>query len=219
MSDPRPYDSVARDYDAWASHYDEDDNATRDLDDQAVRDLVPQAALSGEIVEIGCGTGKNTAYLAEKAKSVLALDFSDGMLARAKKRLSSPKVRFVRHDVREPWPLADRSADFVTVNLVLEHLEHPAFVFQEAARVLRPGGHLLVSELHPYRQLLGRQARFEDEASGDEVKVPAHLHEISDFLTDALSVGFSLRRIEERRMETEPRTVVPRLLALLFARA
>lgn len=216
MSDSRRYDSVARDYDAWASHYDQDDNATRDLDAQAVREMIPPAALAGDVLEIGCGTGKNTLYLAERAKSVTAIDFSDGMLKRAKERVTSPRVKFVRHDIREVWQLADRSFDFVTVNLVLEHIEHIAFVFQESSRVLRPGGQMFVAELHPFRQLLGRQARFQDEESGEEVDVPAHLHEISDFITDARSVGLGLLKIEERRIDAEPRTVVPRLLALLF---
>src|SRR6185436_13665880 len=104
------------------------------------RELVPAAALRGDIVEVGCGTGKNSVFFAEKARSVVALDFSDGMLAKARARVKAPSVRFVHHDVREPWPVPATSADLVSVNLVLEHVEHIAFVFQEAARVLRPGG-------------------------------------------------------------------------------
>ena len=58
------------------------------------------------MVEIGCGTGRNTEWLAERAASVLAVDFSEGMLQQAKSRVRSPRVRFQQHDIRYGWPVA-----------------------------------------------------------------------------------------------------------------
>ena len=91
-------------YDNWSETYDRDRNLTRDLDY-----AVTQAAFANlrfsSVLEIGCGTGKNTALLASIAAKVHALDFSDGMLAQAKKKVSSDNVTFTVADLTRPCPL------------------------------------------------------------------------------------------------------------------
>ena len=132
------------------------------------------------IVEIGCGTGRNTAWLARPeagAREIVALDFSEGMLARARERVRDKRVRFVQHDARKPWPLGNASADVVIVMLVLEHVEDLQPVFIEAGRVLRAAGDFLICELHPERQLLGKKAEFTSEKTGALKYVEAFLHQ------------------------------------------
>ena len=68
---------IAEAYDRWAATYDADKNATRDLDAIVVR-KAPLALEGREVLELGCGTGKNTSYLAEHAARVVAMDFSEG---------------------------------------------------------------------------------------------------------------------------------------------
>lgn len=216
MSEPgngRAGADVARAYDAWAASYDEMANATRDLDARVVR-RHERLAAGRDVVEIGAGTGKNTEWLAQHARSVTAMDFSEGMLARARQRVTSPAVRWARHDVRERWPVADESADLVIANLVLEHVETLAPVFVEAARVLRPGGSLLVCELHPFRQLRGGQAQFVDER-GETVRVAAHLHDVSDYLRALVDAGLTFRALGEWRDDERDRASIPRLLSVL----
>ncbi len=120
-------------YEAWAATYDTQANATRDLDAAVLR--AAGLPLNGQtIIEIGAGTGKNTAYLAAHASSVLSLDLSAAMLARARERVPGGHVRFVEHDITRPWPAADGQAGIVVGNLVLEHVAalHP--VLAEAHR-------------------------------------------------------------------------------------
>jgi ubiquinone/menaquinone biosynthesis C-methylase UbiE len=95
-------DDVASAYDVWADSYDTMANATRDLDAVMLRELLN--ARGRDVVEVGCGTGKNTVWPAEHARSVVALDFSAGMLAKARERVTAANVRFVQQDVCELHP-------------------------------------------------------------------------------------------------------------------
>ena len=220
MSDSHQATDVAAAYDRWAASYDADRNATRDLDAEVVR-AAPLRLDGRDALELGCGTGKNTVWLAGRARSLVALDFSEGMLARARERLTAAAaahVRFVRHDVRDPWPVADAAVDVVVGNLVLEHVADLAPVCAEAARVLRRGGQLLLCELHPERQRRGGQAHFTDAATGVTTHVPAFRHTVSEFVNAGLAAGLALRHLGEWLEPGAPDDAPPRLLSVLFER-
>ncbi|MFN8466846.1 MAG: class I SAM-dependent methyltransferase [Caldilineaceae bacterium] len=206
--------SIQDAYTNWSLTYDEDRNRTRDLDRQ-----VTYSTLSGQhigtIVETGCGTGKNTAFLAEIGGKVTALDFSAGMLARAREKVQAANVTFVETDLTQAWPVEDRSADLVVCNLVLEHIENLHFIFAQAARVLLPGGRFFVCELHPFRQYQGTQATFQ---RGDgAVLIDAYVHHISDFLAAAEASGLSLANLKEW-WHVEDEGKPPRLASFVFVK-
>ncbi|MEP7001827.1 MAG: class I SAM-dependent methyltransferase, partial [bacterium] len=102
--------NVAGAYDRWAAQYDDNHNLTRDLDAVVVR-RAPLHVSGRDVLELGCGTGKNTIWLASKARALVAMDFSSGMLDAARRRAQAANTRFVQHDVRETWPVADCSMD------------------------------------------------------------------------------------------------------------
>jgi ubiquinone/menaquinone biosynthesis C-methylase UbiE len=218
MAQPSNKPEVAVAYNEWAETYDSDHNRTRDLAAQALR----QADLNfadRNVVEVGCGTGRNTEWLARSAAGatdIVALDFSEKMLARAKDRVRDPRVRFIQHDIRATWPLADASADVVIVMLVMEHVELLLPIFAEAARTLRAGGELFICELHPMRQLSGGQAQFTSTQTGERQLVPAFLHNTSDYVNAGLSSGFELARLGEWRDADALPKDLPRLLSLHF---
>lgn len=209
---------IAAAYNDWAETYDTDPNRTRDLAAQVLRQANLNLA-DRNVIEVGCGTGRNTEWLARSAAgstNIVALDFSEAMLARAKDRLRDPRVRFIQHDVRSRWPIADASADLVIAMLVLEHVEMVEPVLAEAARAFRPGGELFICELHPMRQLLGGQAQFNNARTGERHRVPAFLHDVSDYVNAGLALGFELVSLREGRdRDASPRSL-PRLLSLLF---
>lgn len=215
MTTKTPPDEVAAAYDVWADVYDTQTNATRDLDARVLQ-AQDASLFRGDVLEIGCGTGKNTEWLAPRARSVLALDGSEKMLERARERPGVQRVRFLQHDLRQPWPTGEAAHDLVTCNLVLEHLEDLAFVFSEVRRVLRPGGCFFLCELHPFRQLQGKQAHFLHPETGSRQDVRCYLHDVSDFLGAATDVGLVLARAQDCRDDGAPRTEPPRLLALLW---
>lgn len=217
MTGPANKSDVAAAYDRWSETYDTDPNRTRALAGQVLRKVgLPVAGR--DIVEIGCGTGRNTEWLATRAASIKALDFSEEMLRRARPRAPDPLVRFIQHDVRTAWPLANDSADVIIAMLILEHVEQLETVFAEAARTLRPSGELFVCELHPMRQLMGGQAQFTSTKTGERELVTAFLHNVSDYVNSGLLAGFEVQRLDEWRDPDAPATSIPRLLALLFTK-
>lgn len=210
-------DDIARAYDRWSSSYDADRNLTRDLDAAVVR-RAPLGIEGADVLELGCGTGKNTEWLAASARSVLALDFSPGMIARARARLpGASHVRFVEHDITLRWPVPDASVDVAMGNLVLEHVADLAPVFAEAARVLRPDGRLWLCELHPERQRRGGQAHFTAADSGETVRVDAYRHTVSEYVNGGIAAGLVLRGLGEWLENDAEEGAPPRLLSVLFA--
>jgi ubiquinone/menaquinone biosynthesis C-methylase UbiE len=217
--DPSNLSEIGAAYDEWAETYDTVENRTRDLAGEVLRGSGLNLA-DRTIIEVGCGTGRNTEWLVRTAgaRELIGLDFSDAMLARAQSRVPDPQVRFVLHDVRNSWPLADASADMVIVMLVLEHVEHLQTFFAEAARTLTATGEVFICELHPMRQLLGGQAQFTSAQTGARQLVPAFLHNVSDYVNTALAAGFALQHLGEWRDADSPPQELPRLLSLTFHR-
>jgi ubiquinone/menaquinone biosynthesis C-methylase UbiE len=209
---------VARAYDRWAASYDTVENATRDLDARVLR-RTPLNLAGRDVLELGCGTGKNTAWLGRRARTVVALDFSAGMLAKARQWVRAAHVRFVQHDVRRRWPAPDSSVDLVVGNLVLEHVRDLGPIYREMTRVLRPGGRILLCELHPERQRRGGQARFTDPATGRTVRVKAYLHTVGEYVNGGIAAGLSLRHLGEWLEIGAPSDAPPRLLSVLFEKA
>ncbi len=204
-------------YDRWAAGYDDDHNLTRDLAAASLR-RQPLRLDGRSVLEIGCGTGRNTAWLAQRAQAVIALEFSAAMLERARAHVPDGHVRFVRHDIRTRWPLPGGAVDVVVGSLVLEHIEDLASICREAARVLRPGGQLWLCELHPERQRRGGQAHFTDRGTGATVYVPAHRHTVSEYVTAGLAAGLTLRDLGEELEDGAPPDAPARVLTVLFER-
>lgn len=201
-------------YNQWARSYDEIENKTRDLDKTAAQAMlaaiIPTNAL---VLELGCGTGKNTAWLARNAQHITAVDFSEEMLNRAKEKYAASNLDFLQADITRQWPFDDGSFDLVTCNLILEHIEDLDFVFFEAMRVLKPDGYFFISELHPFKQYEGSKARF--EKNNELISPDCYTHHISDFFSSGLKSGFKCRELKEW-FDNEDRAKVPRLISFLF---
>ena len=200
-------------YDQWAAVYDVDVNLTRDLNAATLRRQ--PFDLNRDILEFGCGTGLNTAWLAGPSRRLVATDLSENMLKRASDRVNSPHVEFVRHDITEPWPFRAHSFDLVVGNLVLEHIANLGPIFREAYRVLRSNGELYVCELHPFRQLGGAGAQFVNPQTGERILVRSFVHSVAEYINAGLEAGFCVRRVGEWR-DDEARGGIPRLFSLLF---
>ena len=185
---------------------------TRDLDAKILRETLAGQHFDS-ILETGCGTGKNTEFLVQIADQVHALDFSEGMVEKAKEKVKSKNVRFEMADLTKRWPCEDSAYDLISCNLVLEHIADLSHIFAESARTLRPGGKFFINELHPFKQYGGTKARFEQ--AGQTVEVEAFVHHISEFLNAAKSNGLKLLELNEC-WHAEDEGKPPRLISLLF---
>ena len=201
-------------YNNWSSTYDSDENLTRDLDQRVTENLLGARHFES-ILEIGCGTGKNTQLLAKIGEHIHAVDFSQGMIEQAKQKVLAENVAFSIMDITQPWKFEDLSFDLIVCNLVLEHIDDLAFVFAEAAQTLRSRGNFFFNELHPFRQYDGKKARFYRE--GEKIEVHAYVHHISDFFRAATQSGLALIEVDEYWHDLD-QGQLPRILSMMFER-
>jgi ubiquinone/menaquinone biosynthesis C-methylase UbiE len=199
-------------YNQWAETYDTMDNKTRDLEAIAIRKSL--AGLSFEsVLEIGCGTGKNTMWLMERAKSIKCVDFSGEMLNKAKEKINDARVRFVEADILNEWDFAKYKYDLVTFSLVLEHVRDIDSIFAKAQKFLGGNGFLYLGELHPFKQYLGSKAKYESDEGVHELE--CHVHNISEFFNAGTRCGMTCVDISEWS-DVDADGNVPRLVSMLF---
>jgi malonyl-CoA O-methyltransferase len=187
--------SVRSGYDRWAEVYDHDANPLQALEGPEVH-----AALGDvrglAVLDLGCGTGRHSLWLAAAGAIVTGVDFSEGMLSEARRKPGADAVRFIVHDLHLPLPF-DAAFDLVVSGLVLEHLSDLDHFFAEAYRVLKPKGKAVVSTMHPAMFLRGSQARFTDATTGELVQPGSVPHSVADFVMSAVRAGFGLTNVTE----------------------
>ena len=199
-------------YNIWANNYDEDKNLTRDLDAEIVRKEFSNQKFDS-ILEVGCGTGKNTVFFASISNQLTAMDFSDGMITKAKEKVKSENVSFKIRDITKEWNLEEKKFDLITFNLILEHIENLTFIFEQSHKYLSSKGLVFINELHPFRQYDGKKAVYEEN---DETKeIDAFIHNISDFINSANKSGLKLLKLDEY-WHAQDQNKLPRILSLKF---
>jgi ubiquinone/menaquinone biosynthesis C-methylase UbiE len=207
--------NIEQAYNVWAEQYDTNTNRTRDIEGAALRSTLDKYKLSS-VLEIGCGTGKNSEWLITRAQKVVAVDFSDQMLAKAKSKITSPNIQFIKADITKEWEFATDKFELITFSLVLEHIEDLDFVFDQVKQKTAAGGFVYIGELHPFKQYTGSLARFDSQ--GKRVELQCFTHHISDFINAATSNGLSLVYLNEW-FDDDDRTKIPRVLAILLKSA
>ena len=167
-----------------------------------------------EVADIGCGEGYLAIEAAQWAKHVIAIDRSPDVLARAKAlgtRRHASNITWKRGEM-EKLPLADASVDVAVLSQALHHAIEPSTVIEEAVRVVKPGGHVLLLELRSHdeqwvRDQLGDQwLGFDDEqlrtlltdARLSEVKVTVGARRAGDPFTVLIASGLKERRKKTR---------------------
>lgn len=178
-------------YELWAPTYD-GPNSAFDVDEPVLAEILAELP-PGPAVDAACGTGRYSALLTSRSHQVIGVDASPDMLGHARKRLPAGDFRVGEVTA---LPVADASVDLVTCGLALTHVPSLEPVLAEFARVLRPGGHAVIADMHPERVLRGAVPSLRD-ADGRPVRVPAYRHLVGDYVRAALAAGFQVRRCVE----------------------
>jgi SAM-dependent methyltransferase len=180
-------------YRAWAPTYDAPGNGMIDIEQPIVRRILDDLPV-GTALDAACGTGRHTAYLAQLGHRVVGLDQSPEMLARAAERLPGADLRQADLD---QLPLADSAVDVVVCALALTHVPRLAPVMAEFARVLRPGGHLVISDAHLLMSYVRPTLPRRPGPDGRPTILTEYHRPLSEYLSAALPWGFQVRRCEE----------------------
>ena len=119
--------------------------------ERAIVDLLPAGPIN-DLLDLGTGTGRMLAVMASRAERCVGIDYSREMLAVARANLEAAGKRNwqVRHGDLYQLPFPGASFDIAVIHQVLHYLEDPAEALAEAARVLRPGGTLLIADFAPH---------------------------------------------------------------------
>ena len=146
-----------RAYDLWAPTYDRDDNPVKHLESRLLEKSLRGLRLkSPALLDFGCGTGRHwQLFLRSRPRRLLGCDVSRGMLKVLKARHPRAEIFLLKgKGPQKPVHfsfLAEASLDLVVCSLTLGYLGEIGSFLNECRRVLKPGGHLLVSDLHPDR--------------------------------------------------------------------
>lgn len=187
-------DTVAG-YRIWSATYDQPGNGLFEYEESVVREIL-DGLPTGVALDAACGTGRYSEYLAAQGHRVIGVDSSPDMLAHARARV--PGARFLLGDLHR-LPLAAGEVDVVVCALALTHLADLRPALAEFARVLRPGGHLVIADVHHERVFLGSIPSVVGP-DGRPGRLPAYRHLAGDYLRAALPVGLQVRRCEEPRL-------------------
>ena len=204
--------SIENAYNIWADQYDTNVNRTRDLDKKCTIETLNNLVFKN-VLELGCGTGKNTEWLLNKAERIIGLDFSQEMLHKAKAKIFDKRVLFKKVDLTKDWEIENNFVDLITASLTLEHIENLDHIFLQANLKLKKNGLFFISELHPFKQYSGSKAKYETENGIKELEV--YIHHISEYIDTAKNNGFKLIELKEWFDESSENEI-PRLISFVF---
>jgi ubiquinone/menaquinone biosynthesis C-methylase UbiE len=181
-------------YRTWAETYDQPGNQLVELERPAVHEIL-QALPIGIALDVACGTGRHARYLTELGHHVIGVDSASAMLDRAAANV--PDASLAHADLHE-LPIPDRAVDVVVCSLALTHVPDLAAALSEFVRVLRPGGHLVISDSRALFGYVGPPVAVRTSNGG--LGVLPHWNRLtSDYLAAALPLGLQVRRCVEPR--------------------
>jgi ubiquinone/menaquinone biosynthesis C-methylase UbiE len=180
-------------YEQWSVSYDADAGGGLFTVDEPVVAECMSGREPGVALDAACGTGRFAELLASRGHQVIGVDSSPGMLAHARRRVHDGQFHVAGLD---RLPLPDHSADVVVCALAFVHVPRLQPVRAEFARVLRPGGDLVISDVHHQHVTRGSVIKARGPAAEPYIAA-TYRHQLGDYLRAALSLGLQVKRCEE----------------------
>jgi malonyl-CoA O-methyltransferase len=168
-------------YALWAESYPSHaHNPVMQAEERAMLALLPASLHGRSVLDAGCGSGRYMLHaLRRGAAQVTGIDLSLEMLERAGAELAAwphaADIELVQGSVMA-LPLPDASADLVICGLTIGHLDRLQSTLAELRRVARPGGMLLLSDVHPSGHALGWLRDFKSNGCHFAARHTPHLY-------------------------------------------
>lgn len=190
-------------YTTWSETYDhpseQDPDPIQALEGPVMRAFIDRLP-DGPVLDLACGTGRHTAYIAKAGHEVVGIDSNAAMLEHAKGKL--PDVEFQQGDLTK-IPVDDASYQSITCGLAFGHLPELDTAVGEIARALKPGGQAAISAPHPFiTGILGWRAPVFD-AEGNGWQVPEYPHPIGSYIQAFEKAGLVARECHEPALTEE----------------
>ena len=192
-------------YDIWALEYDnQPDNLMLMLDGQLCAELLATAPITGNtIADIGCGTGRHWGELyGRQPARLVGFDVSPGMLQQLKAKYPGAETYLLNDATLPQLPTA--SCDLLLSTLTVAHIPDITAAFSEWARVLKPGGQLIITDYHPEALARGGQRTFRDK-NQKTIAVRNHVYPLAQITDLATRLNLAPLRIIERRIDASMR--------------
>ncbi len=189
-------------YNTWSSEYDDTPNPLIAVEEPVVRSLLKTMEFD-RVLDAATGTGRYAIYMAERGKRVSAVDDNGKMLVVAKKKALARQlsIDFRRENISH-LSFEDSSFDLVICALVLSHIKNLDLPCRELVRVLKRGGHLVISDLHPEAQAtMGPEHK--ELIQGEERFFPTHHFHVDDYLKAVELAGAEVLDAIDIPMETQ----------------
>jgi ubiquinone/menaquinone biosynthesis C-methylase UbiE len=201
-------------YDRWSHQYDGDGNPLIAVEEKYFPAILGEVR-SLKLADIGCGTGRHASRLVRSGAEVVALDFSTGMMRKAREKFGAGHIGFAVADISRALPLRERHFDRVICCLVLDHIHDVAALFGELKRICRADGFIAISVMHPAMMLREVQAQFHDPATGATVRPRSAPNQISDYVNAANAAGLRIDHMSEHVIDAEVASEYPRAMKYL----
>jgi cytosine/adenosine deaminase-related metal-dependent hydrolase/ubiquinone/menaquinone biosynthesis C-methylase UbiE len=199
--------SPANGYRLWAESYDSDGNPMLSLEERVLAALFPP--MDGlNVLDLGCGTGRWLNRLrSAQAHNLIGVDLSPEMLKQAKRKIGDAAT-LICVDYTEA-PIPDESVDVVLSNFVLSYVDEALRYLRFVRKVLKPGGLLFLSDVHP-KTATALNWKRGGRAHGEFQEIQAHNRPLAQIIQLCEEAGFAVQVQEEPRFGAAERVLFER---------
>jgi ubiquinone/menaquinone biosynthesis C-methylase UbiE len=193
-------------YTQWSETYDAPATNPAIIIEESIVHPIFASLPPGRALDAACGSGRHACHLAALGHDVIGVDATPAMLDLA--RAKAPDVDF-REGRFDALPVDDESIDVLTCALALCHETAVAPAIAEFARVLKPGGTAVVSDMHPIATAAGGAAAFPSQDNTSIPYVRNHVHHASEWFAAFRDAGLSVTSLDEGKGDEETVKLVP----------